>query len=156
MKPKRKVGLRPKNAGNRRLGANKRRKKGEITKLKDQLWLLCRQIIKQRYGNTCYTCGRIVPDGKGMHIGHYLTSSLCSVELRFDLENLRPQCYHCNINLSGNWPNYRSAIEAEKGPQITATLIQRNEETKGKLYPTEWFHEKIKEYQAILAALTKE
>ena len=131
-------------------GARKRRKKGEITKLKEQLWLLCRQITKAQYGNTCYTCGRVVPDGKGMHTAHYLTSSLCSIPLRFDLRNLKPGCYHCNINLSGNWPAYKKAIEAEMGPEITAQLIKENEETKGKVYPKEWFETKIAEYTAIL------
>ena len=131
----------------------RRRKKGELTKLKDQLWLLCRQITKKRYGNNCYTCGRHVPDGKGMHTGHYITSSLCSVPLRFDLRNLRPQCYHDNINLSGNWPAYKKAIEAEMGEGITAELIAFNEATKGKVYPEEWLEDKIKEYQAILSLL---
>ncbi len=129
----------------------KRRKKGEITKLKERLWLVCRQIIKQRYGNTCYTCGREVPDGKGMHTGHYITSSLCSTAIRYDLRNLRPQCYHDNINLSGNWPSYRSRIEKEC-PGITEQLISENEATKGHVYPKEWFEAKIVEYQALLIA----
>ncbi len=126
----------------------RRRKKGEITKLKEKLWLLCRLITKQRYGNKCYTCGKEVPDGKGMHTGHYITSSLCSVPLRFDLRNLRPQCYHCNINLSGNWPNFQNRMEGVE-PKITLTLMKLNYETKGIQYPAEWFISKIAEYQKI-------
>lgn len=134
----------------------KRRNKGELTKLKEKLWLLCRQIVKKRYGNTCYTCGRVVPDGKGMHTGHYITSSLCSVEMRYDLENLRPQCYHCNINLSGNWPAFQEVIEKEKGTDITPQLLQRNEVTKGKMYSKEWFEAKIATYQALIESLSTE
>lgn len=131
----------------------KPRKKGKITKLKLKLWGLCRQIIKQRYGNTCYTCSRVVPDGKGMHTAHYLTSSLCSTSMRFDLRNLRPGCYNCNINLSGNWPAYQKAIEKET-PGITAILVAENDSTKGKTYPEEWFVKKIAEYEALLTKLS--
>lgn len=127
----------------------KRRKKGELTKLKEDLWLLCRQIVKKRHGNTCYTCLREVPDGKGMHTAHYITSSLCSVELRFSLENLRPGCYHCNINLSGNWPAYQERMEREH-PGITARLIALNNATKGKMYDTKYFTDKITEYTTLL------
>lgn len=127
----------------------RRRKKGEITKLKEQLWLLCRQITKARYGNTCYTCGRIVPDGKGMHTAHYLTSSLCSTAIRYDLRNLRPGCYHCNINLSGNWPAYHTRMERDN-PGITEILKAENEATKGIVYPVEWFERKIQEYASII------
>lgn len=130
-------------------GTRKRRRKGEITKLKESLWILCRQIVKQRYGNSCYTCGRIVPDGKGMHTAHYLTSSLCSTAMRFDLRNLRPGCYHCNINLSGNWPAYHQRIEKES-PGITEILIAENEYTKGKVYSKEWFEAKIAEYELLV------
>ncbi len=127
----------------------KRRVKGGITKLKEKLWLLCRLITKQRYGNKCYTCGKEVPDGKGMHTGHYITSSLCSVPLRFDLRNLRPQCYHCNINLSGNWPSYHEKMEEELGRQITKELLVFNHSTKGKVYDVDFFTNKIAEYQKI-------
>lgn len=127
----------------------KRRKKGELTKLKDKLWLLCRQLTKKKYGNTCYPCGRLVPDGKGMHTGHYITSSLCSTAIRFDLRNLRPSCYHCNINLSGNWPAYQKAMEQEV-PGITETLLKENETTKGITYPLEWFEERISQYESLL------
>lgn len=143
-----KNGLPPKSGLIRKSG-KKRRKKGEITKLKEALWLLCRQITKQRYGNECFTCKRQVPDGKGMHTGHFLTSSLCSIDLRYDLKNLRPQCYHCNINLSGNWPAYQERMEREN-PGITARLITLNNATKGQMYPPKYFQDKITEYTTLL------
>lgn len=128
----------------------KRRKKGELTKLKDQLWQLCREIQIKKYGRVCYTCGKTVEKSKGLHLGHYITSSLCSVPLRYDLRNLRPQCYHCNINLSGNWPAYKEAIEKECGPDITETLLAFNRATKGKVYNPYWFQECIADYQKFL------
>ncbi len=126
----------------------KRRKKGEITLLKEKLWELCRQITKKAWGDKCYTCGRHVP--KGMHTGHYITSSTCSVPLRYDIRNLKNQCYHCNINLSGNWPAYQKRIE-EESPGITAILLEDNEATKGKTYTLDWFRERIREYELLLS-----
>ena len=146
----RKIGLRGKNPTLGRIGPRRRRKKGEVTKLKEELWGLCRQIVKKRYGNSCYTCGREVPDGKGMHTAHYITSSLCSVALRYDLRNLRTGCYNCNINLSGNWPAYQKRVEQELGPEITATLLKENEETKGLIYGTDWFERQITHYKTLL------
>ena len=127
----------------------KPRKRGEITKLKEKLWLLCRQITKKRYGNVCYTSGKTVPDGKGLHTGHYITSSTCSIPLRYDIRNLRPQSFHDNINLSGNWPAFHKRMEQET-PGITAVLLAENEATKGKTYNKQWFLDKISEYETLL------
>ena len=135
-------------------GTRKRRKKGELTKIKEALWLLCRQITKARYGNSCYTCGRVVPDGKGMHTGHFITSSLCSTEMRFDVSNLRPQCYHCNINLSGNWPSYLSKMKQEIGGDEIDAMLARNLGTKGRTYPIQWFLDKQKEYTQLLQSIS--
>jgi len=127
---------------------HKRRKKGEITKLKAKLWALCRDIQIKQYGNTCYTCGAKDLKGANLHLGHFITSSLCSVEMRFHLENLRPQDYRCNIHLSGNWPAFEThLIQEGKNPQ---TLKDRNEATKGVVYPKQWFLDKITEYTKLL------
>lgn len=39
---------------------------------------------------------------------------MCGAYLRYDLRNLRPQCYRCNIDLSGNGAIfYRLMVERE-------------------------------------------
>ncbi len=130
----------------RRLGLKrKRRKKGDLTKLKDQLWQLCRQITKAKYGNTCFTCKKVIE--KGIHLGHFITSSTCSVEMRYELQNLRLQCYHDNINLSGNWVVFERELIAE-GVDVEA-LKARNAATKGMVYPLSWFASKIEEYEKL-------
>ena len=131
----------------------KRRKSGEITKLKKKLWQLCRDIQIQKYGRTCFTCGRHDLHGGNCQLGHFITSSTCSTEVRFDLKNLRPQCYHCNINLSGNWIAYECALLLE-GIDI-AELKTRNAETKGKVYGVPWFEEKITQYTLLATQQTK-
>lgn len=129
-------------------GGKKRRKKGEITKLKEKLWQLCREIQIGKYGRRCFSCGKDT-EGKNCHLGHFITSAGCSVEVRYDLKNLRPQCYNCNINLNGNWVEYEAALLKE-GLVDIEELKRRNKETKGAIYPQEWFECKIREYQQVL------
>ncbi len=130
----------------------KRRKSGEITKLKAKLWQLCREIQIKKYGNSCYSCLVDGLSGSGLHLGHFITSSTCSTELRYDLSNLRPQCYRCNIHLSGNWVVFERELIAE-GVDVEA-LKARNAATKGTVYPLSWFASKIEEYKNLLATQT--
>lgn len=37
--------------------------------------------------------------------------------LKYDLRILRPQCYHCNINLGGNGAVFYAKMLAEIGPE---------------------------------------
>src|SRR5437588_614638 len=85
-------------------------RKDTVGKLKIKLWQLCRAIIFKRYGNDCYPCGAVALIGGNLHLGHFIPSSVCSAELRYDLDNLRPSCYRCNIHLSGNWPAYEAHL----------------------------------------------
>jgi len=124
-----------------------RRKKGEMTKLKEQLWELCKNITRATYGNVCYTCGKTGLFGGNWQTGHFLTKSTCSTEVAYDLKNLRPQCYHCNINLSGNWQVYEDRLIAAHGKRYVSELKKRNQQTKGGSYGSWWFRQKIQEYE---------
>ena len=132
---------------------NKRPKKGETTKLKHELWQLCRQIIKNRYGNVCFTCGLQNLTGSNWQTGHFIASSICSTELRYSLDNLRPQCAACNIWKSGNWLAFENHLLQEKGSEWVAQLKKKNEEGKGKKYGNFYLKEKIAEYTKLLTPL---
>jgi len=67
--------------------------------------------------------------------------------MRYCLDNLRPQCWRCNINLSGNWPAYERHLIAD-GYDVQE-LKARNENTKGKQYDSLWYLAKIEEYKLI-------
>lgn len=134
----------------RPLGA-KKTKKPTVSKLKKQLWAITRQIIIKIHGNTCYCCGASNLMGSNLHIGHFITSSTCSAELRYSLENLRPSCYRCNIHLSGNWIAYESHL-IKDGIDVAA-LKQRNYDTKGMQADSLFYINKIAEYSTLLAEL---
>lgn len=126
-----------------------KRKVQSISKLKKKLWILCKEITRKKYGNTCFTCGKLGLSGSSWHTGHFIAKSTCSTELAYDLANLKIQCYNCNINKSGNW----IAFEEKLGPEIAANLKERNKMTKGQPYHPDWFNRKIEEYKAILLTL---
>jgi hypothetical protein len=118
-----------------------------VSKLKKELWQLCRAIIIGKYGSDCYTCGANDLRGSNRHVGHFITSSTCSAELRYSLDNLRPQCYRCNIHLSGNWPAYEQHLLADGiNPD---GLKQRNRDTQGMRADSLWYLRKIEEYTAL-------
>lgn len=133
----------------RKLTKSKKRplKKPSARLLKDKLWRECKRIIRHRYGNVCYTCGKQPLEGANWHTGHFIASSVCSTEMRYDLDNLRPQCWRCNINLSGNWVAFERHLLVD-GIDVAA-LKQRNEDTKNLSYRSDWFLAKIAEYRAL-------
>lgn len=137
----------------------KRRKKGELTKAKLRLWELCKQLTRikcvQPDGSwICYTSGKQLIYPKDAHTGHCIPSSLCSVELRYDLKNLRVQSYDQNINKNGNPLQFERNLIRDHGQAYMDDLWNRNEATKGKVYPLSWFLEKEQEYRIILKELT--
>lgn len=80
----------------------KRKSKTPEAKLKEKLWELCKKLTRLAYGTTCYTCGKAGLSGSTQQTGHFIPSSICGAYLRYDLRNLRIQCYRCNIDLSGS------------------------------------------------------
>jgi hypothetical protein len=137
-------------------GQGKKRKRKTTTplkKAKDTLWQLCRGIIFHRYGDVCYTCDKTGLRGSNRQLGHFITKSTCSAPLAYHLDNLRPQCYHCNINLSGNWIEFEERLNEEMGPLFSQALKELNRLTKGGKYDILWYMQKIKEYEAILREL---
>jgi 5-methylcytosine-specific restriction endonuclease McrA len=124
-----------------------------VSKLKKQLWQLCRAIIFKKYGNTCYACGALDLIGSNCHLGHFIPSSVCSGELRYSLDNLRPCCYRCNIHLSGNWPAYEAHLMIEKGRTFPDKLKKRNRDTIGKKYDILFYQATIAEYHTLLESM---
>lgn len=131
----------------KRVKKAKKKKAPSVRLLKKKLWTECKRIIRAIHGNTCYTCGASPLEGSNWQTGHFIASSVCSTELRYSLDNLRPQCYRCNINLSGNWIAFERHLIAD-GIDV-ALLKQRNEDTKGESYRDDWYLTKIKEYRLI-------
>ena len=98
------------------------KKEKSLPKLKAELWKWFSLFIKLKYSKdyeycNCYTCGQRIKIGTlNCQAGHYYTKKGYSA-LYFDENNVRPQCYHCNINLSGNTVIFGEKLEQEIGSE---------------------------------------
>jgi len=132
---------------------SKLRKKGKqkISVIQRKLWELCKQIIRRKYGNTCYTCGATGLSGSNWHTSHFIPKAACGAKLRYDLRNLRPSCYHCNINLGGNGAEFYRRMVRDLGQEEVDKIYQ----DKWTLVKADYqFYERIiKDYQQILREL---
>lgn len=119
--------------------------------LKKKLWELCKQIVRKKYGNVCYTCGAGDLEGSNWHTAHFIASSICGANLRYDIRNLRPGCYRCNIFLAGNGAMYYRKMVKEEGQEYVDQLFaDKNKTIKAD---RTWFLKKIEEYESLLESL---
>jgi hypothetical protein len=122
-----------------------RAKKTPEKKLREELWELCKKIIRTTYGNTCYTCEAPNLAGANWHTGHFIPRSVCGAYLRYDLRNLRPQCYRCNISLAGNGSSFYRNLVQNEGQAYVDQLFEDKKiimkENKS------WYVDKIAEYR---------
>lgn len=114
----------------------KKQKKKTPKQLKDILWNHCKRIIRARHIDTngnwhCYTCGHLIDEPTKAQTGHFIASSICGAFLRYDLRNLRVQCYRCNINLSGNGAMfYRNMVQEVGQEAVDQLFIDKNKIVK--------------------------
>jgi hypothetical protein len=114
--------------------------------VQDLLWQECRRIIKKRYGNTCYTCGKTGLEGSNWQVGHLIPKAACGAYLKYDLRHLRPQCFHCNINLGGNSAEYYRRLVEREGIVYVELLFG----DKQKIVKAQDHYEKLlREYKEI-------
>jgi hypothetical protein len=151
----RKVHSGTKTRSRRQNAPNKRISKVKLSKLKKKLWEECKRVIRLRYVRPdgtwkCYTCDARLDVPAKAQTGHFIPSSVCSTEMRYDLGNLRIQCYRCNINLSGNWIEYEKRLNMEMGKDYTERLKARNVSTRGSSYREDWYVMYIKNYKDII------
>lgn len=111
----------------------KRKSKSDNRKLQDELWQHCRRIMIERYKLKdgtwrCFTCDKPI-DGSNKQLGHFIPNSVGGALLRYNLHNLRLQCYYCNINLGGNGAIFYKKLLEEAGQDYIDRLFQLKGQT---------------------------
>lgn len=90
-------------------------KGGYYEALKIALHYYVKHVLRK--GESCYTCGLQQKNGdspQAFHVGHFMPAKMIDPR-RFMLENLRMQCYSCNVPNSGRRAEYREALINEMG-----------------------------------------
>lgn len=135
----------------------KRKSKSEIKKVQDELWDLCKQIIRLKYPNNCYTCPAKRLEGRNWQTGHMWAKASLGSILKYDLRILRPQCYHCNHNLGGMGAIFYEKMQREEGYEFISKLeIDRIKSKTETTKALPHYKQLIIEYRKILADLWKE
>jgi hypothetical protein len=98
--------------------------KQKISVIQRKIWEYCKQLIRSKYGNTCYTCGRTGLSGSNWHTGHLFPKAALGAYLKYDLRVLRPQCYNCNINLGGNGAVFIENMRQREGDVYVDSIIK--------------------------------
>lgn len=102
----------------------KKKSKVRISTIRNKLWLLCKELTRKRYGNTCFTCGRIGLTGSNWHTGHLIPKASLGAYLKYDTRLLRPQCYNCNINLGGNGAIFIENLRRREGKDYVDRILK--------------------------------
>ena len=120
----------------------KMKTKPNIAKLKKKLWLEFARYIKNRDGDSCFTCG-IYCEGANAHAGHFIPKSVGGISLYFHEENVHKQCMRCNIHLGGNQWEYGQRLGQEKVDKLYKI---KNETAKWSISD---YQEKILYYKGL-------
>jgi hypothetical protein len=120
---------------------------------KNELWELCKQIIRQNYKKedgtwVCFTCGKIIDIPVKAQTGHGIPSAVGGALLRYHLDNLRIQDYYCNINLGGNGGEFYKRLVIEIGQdKVDEIYLLKQQSIKADL---QWYLDKIEHYKQLL------
>lgn len=121
-------------------------KKISISLLQKKLWDECKRIIRARYKNTCYTCGKTGLEGSNWHTGHMFPKGALGAFLKYDLRLLRPQCYNCNINLGGMGATFIERMRQIEGNDYVDGIV-RDKNISVKAY--DFYEQLLVKYIAI-------
>ena len=133
----------------------RRKSKSEKKKLEDKLWELCKQIIRKKYPNTCYTCYRSGLEGSNWHTGHMISKATLSAAMKHDLRVLRPQCAPCNLWYGGMGADFERNMRKIEGNKYVEKIVSdRMFYNANPIKADEIFYQKlVEEYKEILRTM---
>ncbi len=111
-------------------------KKLTIGQIQKKLWVECKRIVRDIYKRgdgtyNCYTCPQTNLTGSNCQTGHFIPKSVCGAFLKYDLRNLRIQCFRCNCNLSGNGAIfYRNMVRDEGQEYVDQLFLDKQKSIK--------------------------
>lgn len=107
----------------------RKRRKTSLAALKRKLWALFAAYVKERDGNTCFSCGAGAIEGANWHAGHLFNAGGHS-NVRYHPKNVHSQCGRCNCWLGGNGAAYALRFLDKYGPECMAQLDRLSRPTK--------------------------
>lgn len=129
----------------------RRQSKQPISVIQRKLWVLCKQIIRQKYGNTCYTCLDTGLVGSNWQTGHMIAKASLGAYLKYDLRLLRPQCARCNLWEGGQGALFITRMREIEGYEYVDSIL---EDRKISVKAYDHYAKLLEEYQKLLIPLS--
>ena len=120
--------------------------KQKISVIQRRIWMLCKEIIRKRYSNSCYTCGATRLTGSNWQTGHLWAKASLGSFMKYDLRILRPQCASCNLWRGGMGAEFYRRMLKENG-QAYMDQLERDKRKIVKSY--DHYQKLIIEYTAL-------
>jgi 5-methylcytosine-specific restriction endonuclease McrA len=99
--------------------------------------------VRKNGDGRCYTCGLVPEDKMRLQCGHFISRTHSAT--RYDPDNLRPQCFACNVWKRGNIAFFAANLLKEIGRERFDDLIKRGRTTHQ--LTTKELEEIIKKYE---------
>jgi len=120
-------------------------------KLKKELWPIFsmhQKLVHSADGEwcQCYTCEAPIKIGTTNCQGGHCVSKGSYKNLYFDERSVRPQCYHCNINLGGMHYDFCEKLKQEIGVDSFNEMIRHGKDAIKR--SAIWYQEQIAYYSA--------
>ena len=104
-------------------------KKVKLSTLKNKRWKLTSEYVRRSNADPhtgmsgCVTCRPGTPGRhyKELQAGHFIPQAQGNA-VKWDLRNIHPQCYRCNINLGGNGAEYYPFMLERYGQEVIDEL----------------------------------
>lgn len=131
----------------------KRKKSTPLKKLQTRLWGFCREYALKKYPKTCYACGAENLEGVNCQLGHCIASVLCPFELDYHPDNLRWECFRCNIRLGGNAAVFLERLRREFGQAYIDNLFLMKNQPRIVKPSLQDYENYIEKYKRLISEL---
>ncbi len=99
-----------------------------VSLLHKKVWQKCKEIANSTQDNNCYTCKAKNITSHNKHLGHGISKGSLSLQFKYDIRNLKNQCFFCNIHQQGNQEIFLRRLEKEKsGLEFLNEACYKNE-----------------------------
>ena len=100
---------------------NKKPKKPPKQKIDKEQARVNALVRKRDKGKPCISCGK---EGVELEAGHYISRAISS-KMRYDMDNIHGQCWHCNNILHGNKEGFKRGLVMRYNKEYLDSLDDR-------------------------------
>ena len=125
---------------------------GVLTKKLDRIFSVFVRLsgTKEDGSCTCFTCSKVL-HWREIQCGHFQSRRFYST--RFHELNCKPQCYGCNIGLSGNQYTFGINLDKLHGKDTADSMVRKSKEVKK--FTSEKMMELIEHYEKEVSEIRK-